>query len=189
MKNYVYGLALKVFESPKFGQLWDLLNRHSHDAVINILTGKKSPLQERIDQGGKIVVNLTPALNNLIEKANQHGVTLFNPLKSDPDHGQQPRRHDRLAAAGLEVLRLLQPHREAEVGDPGHRAGPGPHRHRDRGRPPQGPAADGDRHRAGDVGVAGRAVARAHHLPQPGLRAPFRHARWRAPCGTPCCAS
>jgi hypothetical protein len=82
VENYVYGLALKVFESPKFGHLWDTLNRHSHDAVIDVLTGKKPPLQQRIDQGGKIVVNLTPALNNLIDKANQHGLTLFNPLKS-----------------------------------------------------------------------------------------------------------
>ncbi len=82
VKNYVYGLALQVFQSPKFGQLWDRLNRHSHDAVIDVLTGKKSPLQQKIEQGGKIVVNVTPALNNLIESANQHGVTLFNPLKT-----------------------------------------------------------------------------------------------------------
>ena len=31
LHNYVYGLALKFFESPKFGQLWDMLNRHTHD--------------------------------------------------------------------------------------------------------------------------------------------------------------
>ncbi len=81
VENYVYGVALQVFQSPKFGQLWDLLNRRSHEAVINILTGKKSPLQQRIEQGGKIVVNVTPALNNLIQSLDQHGVTLFNPLK------------------------------------------------------------------------------------------------------------
>ena len=46
------GLALKVFESPKFGQLWDSLNRHSHDAVINILTGKQTPLQKKLAKGG-----------------------------------------------------------------------------------------------------------------------------------------
>ena len=48
---YVYGLALKVFESPKFGQLWDTLNRHSHDAVVNILTGKQTPLAEEAREG------------------------------------------------------------------------------------------------------------------------------------------
>ena len=81
VENYVYGLALQVFQSEKFGQLWDLLNRHTHDAVIDVLTGKKSPLQEKVETGGKIVVNVTPALNNLIQKANQRGITLFNPLK------------------------------------------------------------------------------------------------------------
>ena len=79
--SYVYGLALKVFQSPKFGQLWDTLNRHSHDAVIDVLTGKQTPLTEKLEKGGGIVVNVTPALNNLINEANARGVTLFNPLK------------------------------------------------------------------------------------------------------------
>ena len=79
--NYVYGLALKVFESPKFGQLWDTLNRHTHDAVIDVLTGKQTPLTQKLEKGGGIVVNVTPALNNLIDQANAKGVTLFNPLK------------------------------------------------------------------------------------------------------------
>ena len=79
--NYVYGLALQVFQSPKFGQLWDTLNRHTHDAVIDVLTGKQSPLTQKLEKGGGIVVNVTPAINNLINKANARGVTLFNPLK------------------------------------------------------------------------------------------------------------
>ena len=48
--SYVEGLAVKFFSSPKFGQLWDGLNRHSHDAVINILTGKQTPLQKKLCQ-------------------------------------------------------------------------------------------------------------------------------------------
>jgi len=79
--NYVYGLALKVFESPKFGKLWDTLNRHTHDAVIDVLTGKQTPLTQKLEKGGGIVVNVTPALNDLINQANAKGVTLFNPLK------------------------------------------------------------------------------------------------------------
>ncbi len=80
--SYVYGVALKVFESPKFGQLWDTLNRHTHDAVIDVLTGKQSPLTQKLEKGGAIVVNVTPALTNIIDKANSQGVTLFNPLKA-----------------------------------------------------------------------------------------------------------
>ena len=80
--NYVYGLALQVFESPKFGKLWDTLNRHTHDAVIAVLTGKQTPLAQKFEKAGAIVVNVTPALNNLIDRANAKGVTLFNPLKA-----------------------------------------------------------------------------------------------------------
>ncbi|HEX4434357.1 MAG TPA: hypothetical protein VH012_05980 [Acidimicrobiales bacterium] len=80
--SYVEGLALKVFESPKFATLWDGLNRHSHDAVINILTGKQTPLQKRLATGGQIALNLSPALNNLISNLDSHGVTIFNPVRS-----------------------------------------------------------------------------------------------------------
>ena len=81
LQGYVYQLALKVFESPKFGQVWDTLNRHSHEAVIDVLTGKESTLTKRIEKGGKIVVNVTPELNTVISEANAHGITYFNPLK------------------------------------------------------------------------------------------------------------
>ena len=82
LHGYVYGLALKVFESPKFGQLWDLLNRHTHEAVLNVLTGKQSELTKKIEKGGAIVLNLTPTINQVIDKANSRGITVFNPLKA-----------------------------------------------------------------------------------------------------------
>jgi hypothetical protein len=85
--SYVYGLAVKVFSSPKFGKLWDTLNRHSHQAVINILTGKQTPLQKNLAKGGQIALNLSPALNNLISDLDAHGVTLFNPLKAVSTQG------------------------------------------------------------------------------------------------------
>jgi hypothetical protein len=79
--DYVHGVALQVFESPKFGQLWDTLNRHSHDAVVDILTGKQSKLTQRVEQGGAIVVKVTPALEQIQQKLSARGVTLFNPIK------------------------------------------------------------------------------------------------------------
>ncbi len=82
LHSYVYGLALKVFESPKFGQLWDLLNRHTHEAVLNVLTGKQSELTKKIEKGGAIVLNLTPTIDQVIDKANSRGITVFNPLKA-----------------------------------------------------------------------------------------------------------
>ena len=85
--SYVYGLALKVFSSPKFGKLWDTLNRHSHQAVVNILTGKQTPLQKKLAKGGQIALNLSPALNTLISDLDAHGVTLFNPVKTISTQG------------------------------------------------------------------------------------------------------
>ncbi len=118
VKTYVQGLALKVFESPKFGQLWDSLNRHSHDAVINILTGKQTPLQKKLAKGGQIALNLSPALNNVISDANAHGVTLFNPIKTVTPGAEL---HRRVEAAGLEVLGAVQLDRQAQVDHPGRR--------------------------------------------------------------------
>ncbi|HEY6429380.1 MAG TPA: hypothetical protein VIX84_19320 [Acidimicrobiales bacterium] len=82
VKTYVHGIALQVLESEQFGKLWDTLNRHTHDAVVDILTGKQSALTKKLEKGGAIALNLSPALNNIIDKANSRGVTLFNPLKA-----------------------------------------------------------------------------------------------------------
>jgi hypothetical protein len=81
VKSYVHDFALKVFESPKFGELWDRLNRRTHSTVVNILTGKPSALEE-FQNKRQVVLNLTPTLNELIDKLNARGVTLFNPLKT-----------------------------------------------------------------------------------------------------------
>ncbi len=80
--TYVEGLALKVFESPKFAKLWDSLNRQSHSAVINTLTGKQTPLQQKLAKGGQIALNLSPALDNVISKLDARGITFFDPLRT-----------------------------------------------------------------------------------------------------------
>ena len=85
--DYVYGVALNVYESPKFGQLWDTLNRHSHNAVVDILTGKQSKLTQRFEQGGAIVIKVTPALEQIQQKLNARGIALFNPVKSISSNG------------------------------------------------------------------------------------------------------
>jgi hypothetical protein len=82
LHSYVEGFALKVFESPKFAQLWDTLNRHSHEAVINTLTGKQTPLQQKVGKGGQIALNLAPALDNVISDLDARGITFFDPLKT-----------------------------------------------------------------------------------------------------------
>ena len=180
--NYVYGLALQVFQSPKFGQLWDTLNRHTHDAVVDVLTGKQSPLTKKLEKGGGIVVNVTPALNNLIDKANARGVTLFNPLKAILSKG------DSLGVTVVSKSQVskftgaVQPHRHPEVGHPGRRPGPRGSRHPHRAGPPQDPAASGGRGGTGDLVVAGRPLPGSDHLHQPG-RAHLQPGRCRLGLG------
>ncbi len=87
VKTYVHGLALKIFESPKFGQLWDGLNRHTHEAVVSVLEGKHNATLQKIQQNGQIVLNVSPTLQTLIDKANAKGITIFNPLKAVLSHG------------------------------------------------------------------------------------------------------
>jgi hypothetical protein len=82
VKNYVYNLALKVFESPKFGQLWDALNRHTHEAIVAVLEGKHNELLSTIEKNGQIVLNVSPKLQDIINKANARGITIFNPVKT-----------------------------------------------------------------------------------------------------------
>jgi hypothetical protein len=82
LKTYVQGYALKVFESPKFAKLWDTLNRHSHQAVINVLTGKQTPAQKKLATAGQIAINVSPALNQVITDLDQRGITFFDPLRS-----------------------------------------------------------------------------------------------------------
>ena len=84
--SYVYSLALKVFSSPKFGKLWDTCNRHSHQAVINILTGKQTQLQRTSPRAGRSPSTCRPRQQPDLG-SNSHGVTLFDPVKSISSQG------------------------------------------------------------------------------------------------------
>ena len=106
--SYVYGLALKVFESPKFGQLWDTLNRHTHDAVVDVLTGKQTPLAQKLEKGGRDRRQRHARAqqpHRQGQRARRHAV---QPAQADPDQGQQPGPHRRVEGAGLEVHGALQ---------------------------------------------------------------------------------
>ena len=106
LKTYVQGYALKVFESPKFAKLWDTLNRHSHTAVINVLTGKQTPAQKKLATAGQIAINVSPALNQVISNLDRPRHHVLRPAQDAVD--QQRALHRRLEAAGLEVLRAVQ---------------------------------------------------------------------------------
>jgi hypothetical protein len=79
VKNYVHGVALKVFQSEQFGKLFDALNRRSHQTVVDILSGKQTRLTKAL-QNGQVVLNLAPQVNQIVDKLNSRGVKLFKPI-------------------------------------------------------------------------------------------------------------
>jgi hypothetical protein len=82
VKTYVHGVALKVFESEQFGRLFDALNRRTHQTVVDILSGKQTPLTKALNNG-QVVLNLTPQLNQIIDRLNSRGVRLFKPIPTN----------------------------------------------------------------------------------------------------------
>ena len=79
VKSYVHGVALKVFQSEQFGKLFDALNRRTHQTVVDVLTGKQTKLTKALNNS-QVALNLTPQLNQIINKLNDRGVRLFKPI-------------------------------------------------------------------------------------------------------------
>ena len=84
LQNFVQRQLTDLLRSPWFHNLWDTLNRRSHTAVINILSGKTVPGQ----RANRVLVNLTPVLTKAIDQFDQRGVTLFDPLRAQLAHAQ-----------------------------------------------------------------------------------------------------
>ena len=115
VKTYVHGVALKVFSSEQFGKLFDALNRRSHQTVIDILSGKQTPVTKAL-KNGQVVLNLTPQLNQLVDQLNSQRGQAVQPDQADPDERQRARLHRRVEVPGLEVLGRVQHVGDARVG-------------------------------------------------------------------------
>ena len=84
LQNFVQRQLTELLHSTWFHNLWDTLNRRSHTAVINILSGKTVPGQ----RANRVLVNLTPVLTKAIDQLDARGVTLFDPLRAQLAHAQ-----------------------------------------------------------------------------------------------------
>ena len=87
-KTYVHGLALKVLESPKFGQLWTPATVTHMKPSSRSWRVSTTPRAKKFQQHGQIVINVSPTLQNVIDKANARGITIFNPLKAVLNKGE-----------------------------------------------------------------------------------------------------
>ena len=85
LQGYTDAQMRKVVSSKWFARLWERENRYTHSTAVDILTGKPSPPTSKFRS---LVVDLSPAIIQGIDKLDAKGVTVFNPLR---DHLQTNR--------------------------------------------------------------------------------------------------
>lgn len=66
-----------VLNSAWFHRLWDTVNRRSHQTVVEVLTGKRTPGK----RAHQVVVDLTPVIDKAVTALDAHGVTVFNGVR------------------------------------------------------------------------------------------------------------
>jgi hypothetical protein len=74
VQEYVATLAQKIVASDQFAALWDKLNRLAHSQVVAVLEGKG--IRNTSTQDGKVVLDLSPVVNEVKDKLASVGVKL-----------------------------------------------------------------------------------------------------------------
>jgi hypothetical protein len=77
LKGFVTTQFKKVLQSTWFQNLWNTVNRRTHSAVVDVLSGNKPPAQTKAQA---VAADLTPVLLQGISALDQHGVTAFDSL-------------------------------------------------------------------------------------------------------------
>jgi len=85
LENFTRTQVTKLLQSEKFAQFWDGANRRLHTNLVDVLTGKKTPLGVKLQ---KVGVDIEPAVIQAIDKLDAKGVTVFNPVKRRLQHSQ-----------------------------------------------------------------------------------------------------
>ncbi|MGH9093010.1 MAG: hypothetical protein ACRDZR_16780, partial [Acidimicrobiales bacterium] len=66
-----------VLNSTWFHRLWDTINRRSHQTVVDVLTGKRTPAR----RANRVIVDVTPVITKAVTALDQRGVTVFNGVR------------------------------------------------------------------------------------------------------------
>lgn len=67
-----------VLNSTWFHHLWDTVNRRSHQTVVDVLTGKRTPGR----RAHQVIVDVTPVISKAVTALDAHGVTVFDGVRS-----------------------------------------------------------------------------------------------------------
>jgi hypothetical protein len=76
--GFVYKQVNAVLRSEWFHKLWDRLNERSHNAVVNVLTGKVNASE----RAHKVIVDVTPVITKAIDALDARGVTVFDGVRT-----------------------------------------------------------------------------------------------------------
>ena len=77
--------TLRLAESDRFETLWKNANRRVHEAVVNVLTGGGSRVSTK---NGTVAINTAQIVDNVKQKLDARGITIFDNVKVPPDKEQ-----------------------------------------------------------------------------------------------------
>lgn len=80
METFTKEAAQRVLASDQFKTVWREANARAHAAINKALTGQGKNVSVK---NGKIVLNLTPIVNTVIQRLDDRGVTVFDSVLQD----------------------------------------------------------------------------------------------------------
>jgi hypothetical protein len=82
LENYVNETVRTFITSDRFPVVWEQLNRTAHPAVSALLTGEGTELVSTAN--GQITLDLTPLINEIIDRLRERGVDIVDRIQVDP---------------------------------------------------------------------------------------------------------
>jgi hypothetical protein len=77
VESFVREAARRVLASDQFETIWRNANERAHEAVDEVLTGEGENVTV---EDGKVVLNLSAVIDNVVQRLNERGVTVFDSL-------------------------------------------------------------------------------------------------------------
>jgi hypothetical protein len=77
VESFAREAAKRVLASDQFETIWRNANERAHEAVDEVLTGEGENVSVK---DGRVVLNLSAVIDNVVERLNERGVTVFDSL-------------------------------------------------------------------------------------------------------------
>src|SRR5262249_13443610 len=80
VETFVREAATRVLASEEFATIWEDANRRAHALVVEALTGEGKNVAI---ENGKVVLNLSAVIDEVVKRLDERGVTVFDSLAKD----------------------------------------------------------------------------------------------------------